>query len=465
MPENTCPRPLIRWWIFATVLVADVLDLLSTTITNIAAPSIVHDLHAPADLAPWLGAAYALALGSALVLGARLGDRYGTRRIFLIGLLGFTAASLGCAMATGAITIVSARVTQGAFGALLIPQGFSIVLAAFPRDELGKVFGLFGPLMGASSISGPVLAGLLLRADPWGLGWRSVFLVNAVLGAALLAVAGRILPRRPASREAAVAPLPSILLMLGLLAVLGGLISGGNGHWGVRDIGLIGIGAVVLAAFAVHQTHHPDPLLARALFRSRSFVAGLVVGSVFFAATAGLLYVTSLYLQEGRGLGALATAGAMAPMSLGIIVASFTARGLIESLGRRLVATGLTLVGAGALAFLLTVHGEPARYWLLTLPLFVCGLGMGCCFGSVFAVTLGDVTPEQAGSASGTLNAVQQLANSAGSALISTLYLAHTAGDGPGEAVTASLVAVLAIVVVCLACLPLLPAAAAPDSH
>ncbi|MFF9126596.1 MFS transporter [Streptomyces sp. NPDC014889] len=189
------------------------------------------------------------------------------------------------------------------------------------------------------------------------------------------------------------------------------------------------------------------------------------MGSVFFAATAGLLYVSSLYLQEGRGLGAFPTAAIMAPMSLGIIVASFTARGLIESLGRRLVETGLALVGAGALAFMLTVHGEPNRSWLLCFPLFVCGLGMGCCFGSVFAVTLGDVTLEQAGSASGTLNAVQQLANSAGSALISTLYLARATGDSPGDAVTTSLVAVPAIIAVRLACLPLLPPRAAPDSN
>src|SRR5262249_6521482 len=155
--------------VFAVVLAADVMDLLSTTITNLAAPSIVRDLHAPQALAPWLGSAYALALGSMLVLGARLGDKYGVRRLFLLGLVRFAAASVTCAASVSPAMIVTARCVQGMFGALLIPQGFSLLMRVFPREELGRVFALFGPLMAVSSISGPVLAGFLLWLDPLGL--------------------------------------------------------------------------------------------------------------------------------------------------------------------------------------------------------------------------------------------------------------------------------------------------------
>jgi MFS family permease len=196
MPENTYPSLPVRWLIFAAVLAADVMDLLSTSVTNLAAPSIVRDLHAPQSLSPWLGSAYALALGSVLVLGARLGDKYGTRRLFLTGLAGFALASLACALSVAPAMIVAARVIQGTFGALLIPQGFSLLLRAFPRTELGRVFGLFGPLMAVSSISGPVLAGFLLWLDPFGLGWRAVFLINVAVGAVLYPLSARVLTAR-----------------------------------------------------------------------------------------------------------------------------------------------------------------------------------------------------------------------------------------------------------------------------
>jgi EmrB/QacA subfamily drug resistance transporter len=463
MPESTVQRQSVRWWIFAAVLTADVLDLLSTTVTNVAAPSIVRSLSAPGSITPWLGASYSLALGSSLVLGARLGDKYGTRRLFLIGLTGFTLASAACALSTGAFGLVAARLVQGAFGALLIPQGFSILLRVFTRDDLGRVFGLFGPLMGLSSISGPVLAGLLLRANPFGLGWRSVFLVNVLLGAALFAISVRVLPRDPGTRDVVIAPGASLLLMGGLLAVLGGLTGGGT--WSAHAIMLVVTGVVLLLLFAVHQSRSRRPLLTPSLFGHLSFVAGLVVGSVFFAATAGLLYVTSLYLQDGRGLGPLPTAAIMAPMSLGIIIASFAVHSSIERLGRRLIARGFALVGLGVLAYAATVHYAPETLWLLVFPHFVCGLGMGCCFGSLFAVALGDVTAEQAGSASGTLNALQQVSNSVGAALISTAYLTGATTTGPAHAVTTSLLAVLAIIAVCFACLPLLPRKVAADAH
>jgi MFS family permease len=155
----------------------------------------------------------------------------------------------------------------------------------------------------------------------------------------------------------------------------------------------------------------------------------------------------------------------MAPASAGIVAASFSTRALIERLGRRLVAAGLTVLGAGALGYLTVVQFAPGAVWAVALALLAGGLGMGCCFGSVFAVALGDVRPEQAGSASGTLNAVQQIANAVGAALISTAYLAVASTGTAGQAVTASLVIVLVITAVSLLVLPLLPRGPAAAAH
>ena len=465
MPETTYPSPRARWLVFAAVLAADVMDLLSTTITNLAAPSIVRDLHAPESLAPWLGSAYALALGSMLVLGARLGDKYGTRRVFLLGLGGFTLASLTCAVSVSPVMIVAARGIQGGFGALLIPQGFSLLMRAFPREELGRVFGLFGPLMAVSSISGPVLAGFLLWLNPFGLDWRAVFLVNVAVGAALYPFSAKVLPRGAGDRSVRLDPVAAVLLAAGLLGVLGGLIRSGAGSWDWLAGGAIGAGLVIMSLFVLRQRRSPVPLLTLSLFRVRGFVAGLVVGSVFFAAVSGLLYATSLYLQFGHGLTPLPAAALMAPASVGIIAASFATRGLIERLGRRLVAAGLTVMGAGAGGYLAVLWLAPGAVWAVALPLLACGLGMGCCFGSVFAVALGDVRPEQAGSASGTLNAVQQIANAVGAALISTAYLTVASTGTAHRAVMASLAIVLAITALSLVALPLLPRQAAADAH
>jgi EmrB/QacA subfamily drug resistance transporter len=465
MPENTYPSPPVRWLIFAAVLAADVMDLLSTSVTNLAAPSIVRDLHAPESLSPWLGSAYALALGSVLVLGARLGDRYGTRRLFLTGLAGFALTSLACALSVAPAMIVVARVIQGTFGALLIPQGFSLLLRAFPRQELGRVFGLFGPLMAVSSISGPVLAGFLLWLDPFGLGWRAVFLINVAIGAVLYPLSARVLPRASGDRSVRLDPFAAVLLIAGLAGLLGGLITAGEHERGWLPAAAIAAGLAAASLFTLRQLRSPAPFLTPSLFRVRSFVAGLVVGFVFFAAVAGLLFATSLYLQFGRGLAPLPTAGLMAPLSIGIIAASFSARGLAERLGRRLVALGLIVMGAGTLGYLTVILLAPDATWALLLPLLACDLGMGGCFGSVFAVALGDVRPEQAGSASGTLNAVQQIASAAGAALISAAYLTAASTSTARDAVAASLVIVLIITALSLAALPLLPRRAATGTR
>ncbi|WP_328830816.1 MFS transporter [Streptomyces sp. NBC_00252] len=459
-PPLPTPTPT-RWAILAIVLAADVLDLLDSTITNIAAPTIARDLGGGPALVQWLGASYALALGVLLVPGGRLGDRYGRRRVFLIGLAGFVAASLACGLAPGPAFLVVARLAQGAFGALLIPQGFGILGATWPRERIGQAFSLFGPVMGLSAVGGPILAGFLMDADLGGLGWRPMFLINLLLGGAALLAALRLLPHDTGDGTAPVDGPGSALIAGAMLGLLGGIIYGSAHGWTGPAPALLLLGLVLFAGFCHRQRTAPDPLIRPSLLHNRGFTAGLLLGVVAFAAVAGLLYVISLYLQQGLGRSPAGTALGLIPLSAGIVVASIACYRLIHRHGRRLAAAGLVIIlaGCGHLAALVANSGTGVGSWALVPPLLLVGLGMGTCFGTVYDVTIGDIEPAEAGSASGSLNAVQQLANATGAAAVTTVYFAAV-GAGAAHALLVSLGVVGAAVALCLCLVRLLPRAA-----
>jgi EmrB/QacA subfamily drug resistance transporter len=455
-----------RWAVLAVVLAADILDLLDSTITNIAAPTITRDLHGGQSLIQWLGASYALALGVLLVAGGRLGDRYGRRSLFLTGIIGFTLASVACGLAPAPAWIIVARLVQGAFGALLIPQGFGILQSVFPRDQIGKAFSAFGPALGLSAVGGPILAGFLIDADVPVLGWRAMFLINIVLGGAAAVAAFRLLPADEGDREVRVDGPGAALLGAAMLGLLYGLIEGSANGWATLPIGSLAMGALAFAAFAWRQATAPHPLVKPSLLRNRGFTSGLILGFVFFAAVSGLLYVLSLFLQNGLGYTPLRASLGLAPIALGIVVASLACFRLIGRLGRRLVMIGLIVTLTGAAWLFALVHAEGTSIGAVTLlaPVFVVGLGMGTCFGTVFDVTIGDIDPDEAGSAGGSLTAVQQLSNAVGAAAVTTVYF-HTLGGGQSHAVTTSLLVVGAISVLSCGMVWLLPRKAPSQEH
>ena len=175
--------------LLAIIIVADVLDLMDSTITNIAAPTIVREIGGGESLIKWLGASYAMAMGVLLVVGGRLGDRYGKRRIFLIGIVGFVAASLLCGLSVSPTMLIGSRIVQGSFGALMIPQGISILTASFSRAQIPRAVSAFGPAMAVSAVLGPIVAGFIIDADIAGLTWRPIFLINIILGSVGFAAA------------------------------------------------------------------------------------------------------------------------------------------------------------------------------------------------------------------------------------------------------------------------------------
>ena len=453
--------------ILAVVLIADVLDLMDSTITNIAAPSIVRDIGGGESLIKWLGASYALAMGVLLVVGGRLGDRYGKRRLFLTGIAGFTAASLVCGLAADPVMLIAGRLVQGGFGALLIPQGIGILLATFSREQIPRAVSAFGPVLGGSAVLGPIVAGFIIDADIGGLSWRPVFLINIVLGAVGFAAALRLLPHDGPGSTVPIDGLGAGLLSGTMAGLLYGLIEGSTAGWTALPIVSLVAGAVLFAGFGLRQRLASDPLILPSLLANRGFTAGLLLGLAFFAAVNGLAYVVSLFFQLALGLRPAAAALGLAPMMAGIIGASFAGRPLITKLGRLLVVIGLGITLAGAAGVWATVLAEGAAVsvWMLAPSLLVLGVGMGACFSSIYDVAIGDIAPAEAGSASGALSAVQQLAAGSGSAVVTTVYFSQLSRHGAAHAMTVSVAVVGAIAALGLGLVWLLPRSAPAEPH
>ena len=454
--------------ILIVVILADVLDLMDSTITNIAAPTIVRDIGGGESLIKWLGASYALAMGVLLLVGARLGDRYGKRRMFLVGIAGFTLASLAAGLAADPIMLIAARLVQGGFGALLIPQGIGLLIASFNREQMRGAFSVFGPVMGGSAILGPILAGFIISANIGGLTWRPIFLINIVLGTAGFIAALRVLPKdEEPSGRVLIDGLGASLLGASMFGLIYGLIEGSTDGWTAIPIGFLAAGVALLAAFWVRQRMAADPLILPSLLANRGFTVGMLLGLAFFAAINGLAYVISLFFQTGLGMTARAASIALSPFMIGIIIASFICRPLLGKLGRTMVVIGLglTLAGAGGVWATVLNQGTHVSLWILAPSILVLGIGAGACFTSLYDVAIGDVAPAEAGSASGSLSAVQQLASAIGSAVVTTLYFSQRSEHGAGHAMTVTVAVVAAIAALGLGLVWLLPKTAPAEEH
>jgi len=341
----------------------------------------------------------------------------------------------------------------------MIPQGISILMATFTRAQLPRAVSAFGPAMGVSAVLGPIAAGFIISANIAGLDWRPVFLINIVLGLIGLVAAIRLLPHdQPVSHE----PIDAVgaaLLGATMLTLIFGLIQGSTSGWtALPIISLVG-GVLFFTGFAVRQRQTPNPLITPSLLKNRGFTSGLVLGLGFFAAVSGLAYVISLFFQLVLHLSPSSAALGLAPVMVGIIAASIVCRPLLTSLGRRLVVIGLVTTLLGTLGLWLTVlaKGTSVTPWLTAPSLLVLGVGMGACFSTIYEVALGDVTHEEAGSASGSLSAVQQLATAIGSAIVTTVFFSVLRNSGGAKAMTASVLVVAIVVVVCLGLVWLLP--------
>ncbi len=433
--ESVAANPL-RWWVFAVVLAANVMDLMDATIVNVAGPSIRHALGGSASTLLWLSAGYTLAFAVFLITGARLGDMFGRRRLFLVGSAGFTVMSAACAAAPSPSVLIGFRVLQGTFGALMIPQGFGMLKECFAEEEMSKVFGAFGPMMGLSMLAAPILAGALVEANLWGIGWRLVFLINVPIGIATFAAAVRVLPRTVAHPGIRLDTGGMILVGLALTTIIYPLIQGRAAGWPAWTFIVLGAGVALLGAFVMWERHYDgDPLIEPGLLANRTYTSGILVALAFFGAFSGLLLCVSLFGQLGEGFSPIHAGLTLLAMVVGLIVGMGAGMALVGRLGRHLLLVGVAAVGAGAVVLALTASGANTASTLDLAPgLFLIGAGAGMSMGQLFEFILAGVGMDEIGSASGVLEAVQQLSSAIGVAALGTIFFSAFASGPPTRA-------------------------------
>lgn len=442
-----------RWLGLSAILAATLMDLLDSTVVNIAAPTIHRSLGGSTAALQWIAAGYTLALAAGLLVGARLGDLFGRRRMLLGSAVGFTAASLACALAWSPTSLITARVVQGLLAAMMVPQTFGLIRDLFPGRETGKAFAVFGPAIGLSTILGPVVAGLLIDADPFGTTWRSVFLINLPLGAFAVLAGRRALPgAAPAPGSRRLDLVGALLGAAAMSMLVYPLIQGRELGWPVWCFALLAGCVPVFALFALRQRRLAGrgALIDLGIFANRSYTGGLAFILSFFGVVVGFSLAVGLFLQLGLGYTPMHASLTMVSLAAGAFVGSALSSTVGARLERRVLHLGLGLMAAGAIGFYLVLghRGGAVAGLDLAGPLAVYGLGMGAIFVPLFDLILGDVRDHQVGSASGVLEATQQLGASLGIAVLSTVFF-NVFGNHPGAAAApavhaAGLVALLA---------------------
>ncbi|HEY6761482.1 MAG TPA: MFS transporter [Baekduia sp.] len=420
------PAPFrLRWVVLALVLVAEIMDLLDSTVITIAAPTVRSELGGSTATMQWWAAGYTLAFGVFMIIGGRLGDLFGRKRIYLIGIAGFTAASAACALAPSPGFLIAMRVLQGGFGALLIPQGLGMIKAVFPPAQLGGAFAAFGPVMGLAAVGGPILAGWLVSADLLGTGWRMIFLINLPLGVIGLVGAARVFPESRSPERLRLDPLGVGLIAAASFCLIFPLVQGRELGWPAWTFAMLVGGLGLLGLFAlVERRGHGTPLIEPSLLRNRAFTSGLAVGIAFFSGFSGLLLVLSVFLQSALRFSPEHAGLTFLPTTLASAVAAGASFPLMAKFGRGVLQAGIVLIVVSlvALALIVDAHGLDTTTWTMVPALVPFGLGLGFVFGPLFNVILAGVDDREVGSASGTLNAVQQLGNSIGVAALATIF-------------------------------------------
>lgn len=423
--DSAPPR---RWLGLSILLLAAAMELLDTTIVNVAIPSIEKDLGATPAQIEWTIAGYTLAFAVLLITGGRLGDAFGRRRAFLAGIGGFTVMSLASGLAQTAGQLVAARVGQGAFAALMIPQVLASIRANFPAEEHAKAYGLYGAFVGLATVSGPLVGGLLVDANLFDLSWRPIFLVNVPIGIAAVVGALAYLPESTGRQQERFDVLGVGVLTGALLLVTYPLVQGAGEPWTTHRLMTLSAAVPVLLGFLVYEQSRTrrqlSPLLPLHLFRMRGFSGGFLLALLFFSGVAGFFLALTITLQRDLGLTAIATGLTFLPWSLGIFIASGVAVNTVGKLGRHLIIAGTILMAAGMGVLYLVVDGNGTALTSrdLIVGLALCGLGMGAVAPTLIDVVLRGVDSSDAGAASGVLNTALQLGGAIGVAVLGHFF-------------------------------------------
>jgi len=417
-----------RWLTLVVLLLAAFMNLLDISIVNIAIPAIQRNLHASYADVQWALAGYTLAYALVLITGSRLGDTFGRKRLFLIGVTGFTLMSALCGAAQTPGMLIACRVAQGAMGAIMMPQVLSVIQVIFPAAERIKALAAFGVTAGLGTVSGPLLGGLLTQHDLFGLDWRPIFLINVPVGIVAVAASAALMRESRAPRPPRLDPGGVALISAALLLLLYPLVQGRQLGWPAWTFVSMAAAVPMFAVFIFYERakdrRDSSPLVRLSLFRRRPFAVGIAIAVTFFLGVTSFALILTLFLQIGLGFEPLHAGLTFLPFSGGVLVASGAAARLAPRFGRGVTMTGALIMTTGMAGLIATVHhyGGAVTTTEMAPALVVAGLGMGTVLAPLADILLDGIQPQDAGSASGIFNTSLQLGASIGVAIIGVIF-------------------------------------------
>ena len=410
-----------RWLALAVMTLGAFMVLVDTTVVNVAIPSIRNNLNASFADTQWVVAGYQLAYAVLLVTGGRLGDIFGRRRLFTIGVVGFTVTSVLSGLAQSPLMLVASRLAQGLAAALLFPQGLSMVTAVFPARERAKAFGVFGAAAGIAIVLGPLLGGLIIGNNTGGDAWRYIFLINVPVGAIALAGARRFVPESRAKGVRGLDLAGVGLLSVALTAIVFPLLEGRDADWAPWTFASLVGGIALMVTFFIYQRARNragrTSVIQTSMFKERAFSAGSLLALVMFVGVPSTLFTINLVFQAGLGFTALHAGLTTLGFSGGVFIGAIMGVRLESRLGGRgVLALGAALSALGSAGLIATLHarGASVTSWDFIPALLAMGLGFGNVGPRLFEVVLARVHPDHAGSGSGVLTTINQLGGAVG---------------------------------------------------
>src|SRR5499427_1552027 len=417
MESSADPR---RWWALALLCGAFFMVLLDGTITTVALPSIGADLGFSGQDLQWMLSAYALTFGGLLLLGGRAADLLGRRRVFMAGVLLFTASSLMCGLAWSSAALLAARVVQGAGAAVMTPTALSIISTTFTEGaERNKALGIWGAMGGIGATTAWLIGGPLVA----GPGWRWIFFINAPVGLAALALSPVLLREsRGALTRRSYDPAGALTITGALVLLVYAVVKAPGAGWGdVRTILPLAGSAVLLAAFAMIEARHPAPLVPLRIFRSRTLAAADALTVLIGTVAVGMPVVLTLYAQRVLGYSALKFGVSTVVLAVAVTAGAIAGQAAVLKAGfRPVAATGLALLGAGSLV-LTQVSAHGSYFPDIFFGLLLCGLGIGSAFVTATVAALAGVAEQEAGLASGLSNTALQIGSALGVAIVTSV--------------------------------------------
>jgi EmrB/QacA subfamily drug resistance transporter len=427
-----------RWLVLCVVLMGTFMTILDVAIVNVAIPSIRADLHANFGQIEFVVSAYTLTYACLLVTGGRLGDNYGRKRLFILGLAVFAAASAACGLAPTTPVLIAARAVQGIGGALMYPQVLAIIQVNFTGNERAKALGIFGSVIGIAAVAGQILGGSILALDLWHLEWRPIFLVNVPLGLATIIAAVFVLPKDEHTDVVGLDWGGVALVTTALVLLIVPLLEGRELDWPLWIVASFIAAFPMFGLFVWYERRFAArggrALVRMELFACKSFAFGVPIAALFMASYAGFLFTLALYLQVGLGFSPLQSGMTYTPTAIGFFITSLAAPRVIPLLGRQVLTVGYIIGAFGLAATATTAYAAGAHLhgFELAPALFMVGLGNGFGLSPLVGTVIAGLAPQEAGAGAGVVTTTLQVGNALGVAILGLLFFALLGTAAPG---------------------------------